>query len=453
MKNRLKQAYIILRVATLLAMLLAVASLTVKATMIYGPLAALPTLAIAFFIGTHMLDVKWTPRARLCTNDISLTGITEIIYAARDQVCAEPAGFSQGVMVNSDTAGISTGGTVTSLRTIQPTVLTSYTPAMVPPDAADVATDTESLTLNLVAGTQIPMKGEVFLKLANTVGAEVALQQLMAQGLRTIRNQIEKGIALAAKNGASRATGTAGTAPFAANFNTIAQVRQILEDNGAPMEDGQLSLIINTLAGTNLRNLSTLYKANEAGGDDLLRRGELLNLHGFSIRSSAGVASHTAGTASSATTDNAGYAIGANTLTLASAGTGTLLAGDVITLAGDTNNYVLKSGDADVSNGGSFVLNQPGLRTTLSAATKAITVGSAYTGNSAFHKSAIELAMRPPAQPPGGDAGEHNILIDEKTGFVFDAVIYKGRGMNLIEIFTIYGVKVWKPEFVGTLMG
>ena len=34
-------------------------------------------------------------------NDISLTGLTEILFKARDQVVCEPIGFSQGVMVNA----------------------------------------------------------------------------------------------------------------------------------------------------------------------------------------------------------------------------------------------------------------------------------------------------------------------------------------------------------------
>lgn len=384
-------------------------------------------------------------------NDISLTGLTEILYQARDMVAREPTGFAQGVMVNGGSEGVSAGGTVTSLRTTEPTLETSYTPAMTAPDAADITTAVETLTLGSYAGASIPLKGEQFAQLANTVGAELALQQLYKQAIRKMINTMEAAIGTAAKNAASRATGTAGTTPFASNFNTINSLRQILEDNGCIMDDGDLSLIINTAAGTNLRNLSQLTKVNEAGGDSLLRRGELLNISGFSIRTSAGVASHTKGTGASYLVNQTGLTNGSRAITV-DTGTGTIVAGDIITFASGTgsgHNYVVNS--ALASN--VVTIGYPGLRGNI-ADNNAITVGNDYTANVGFHKSAIELAMRPPAQPPGGDAGkEIAVLVDEKTGLSFSARLYKGYGMNQIKLMAFYGIKVWKPEFVATLLG
>ena len=384
-------------------------------------------------------------------NDISLTGLTEILYAARDQVVAEPTAFSQGVITNGGTNGISAGGTVTSLRTTDATLETSFTPAMTPPDAADVVTATESLTLGSYAGSSIPMKGEQWLQLSNTVGTEEALKQLYAQAIRKIRNKIEVDIFAAAYKGSSRAVGTAGTTPFASNFNTINELRQVLEDNGAPMDDGMLSLAISTSAGTNLRNLSTLTKANEAGTDATLRRGELLNVSGFSIRTSAGISQHTKGTGSGYLVNQTGLTNNSRSVTV-DTGTGTILSGDVVAFASGTGsgfNYVV--GTTLAAN--AFSLNYPGLRGNI-ADNNAITVGNSYTPNVGFHKSAIELAMRPPAMPPGGDSGELiATLYDEKTGLSFSAILYKGYGMNQIKIMAFYGIKVWKPEYVGTIMG
>ena len=384
-------------------------------------------------------------------NDISLTGLTEILYQARDQVANEPTGFSQGVIVNGGSEGVSAGGTVTSIRTTEPTLETSYTPAMTVPDSNDITTAVESLTLSSYAGASIPLKGEQFLQLANTVGTEQALKNLYAQSIRKIRNTIEAAIGTAAKNGASRAVGTAGTTPFASNFNTVNELRQILEDNGCPLDDGDLSLIISTGAGTNLRNLSQLTKANEAGSDATLRRGELLNIGGMSIRASAGVASHTKGTGASYLVNQTGLTNGSRAITT-DTGSGTILAGDIITFASGTgsgHNYVV--GSALASN--VVTLNYPGLRGNI-ADNNAITVGDSYTANVGFHKSAIELAMRPPAQPLGGDQGEEiAVMVDEKTGLSFSARLYKGYGMNQIKIMCFYGIKVWKPEFVATLRG
>jgi hypothetical protein len=385
-------------------------------------------------------------------NTLTISALAENIFRARDKVARELTGFLGSVMVNSGTDGVSINGTVSSFRTSQPTLNTSYTPAMTIPTGDDQTVDTETMQLSQVANVKIPFTGENAKQLENTAGQAV-IDDMFAQAIRTAVNAIESHCATVAKNGASRATGTAGTTPFASNHNSVNAIRQILADNGAPL-DGQVSLVMNTLAGTNLRNLSNLYKVNEGGSDSLLRQGVLQDISGIMLKESAGIATHTKGTAASATTNNAGYALGATTLTLASVGTGTLLAGDCVTFAGDTNIYVAKTGDADVSNGGTLVLNRPGIQLAMSAATKAITVGNSYTANVAFHKSAIELAMRPPAQPKGGDAAVDRMTIsDEKTGLVFEVALYKGYGMVMFDITVFYQAKVWKPEFVATLLG
>jgi hypothetical protein len=85
---------------------------------------------------------------------------------------------------------------------------------------------------------------------------------------------------------------------------------------------------------------------------------------------------------------------------------------------------------------------------------KALTIGDSYTANMLFHRSAIELVCRPPAMPDGGDLAEDRMTVfDPNSGLVFECALYKGYGMNLMEIVTYYQAKVWKPELVATLLG
>jgi len=388
-------------------------------------------------------------------NDISLSGLTEILYQTRDQVVQEPAGFMNSVTVNGGSEGVSAGGTVTSLRTTEPVLETSYAPGMTVPDAADIATTTESLTLNSYAGASIPLKGEQFLQLSNTVGTEAALRQLYAQAIRKMVNAIEVSVGTAAYQGSSRAVGTAGTTPFSANFEVLSDLYKILEDNGTPMNDGMLSLLLNTSASANLRKRSSLTNVGDAGTDATLRRGELLNIYNMSLKASAGIASHIKGAGSGYLINNGNIAVGSTTLTLdgGTVNTTGFKAGDVISIADESTagNYVVKTGLT--ATAGNVVINYPGLRGAI-ADNKAVTIGGSYAGNVAFHKAAIELAIRPPAQPPGGDRGEDlGVLVDARTGLSFSARLYKGYGMNQIKLMAFYGVKVWKPEFVATLMG
>lgn len=386
-------------------------------------------------------------------NTLNISSLTENIFRARDKVARELTGFIGSVMINSGSDGVSIGGTVTSLRTAQPQLNTSYTPSMTIPAGDDNTVTADSMQLAQVANVKIPFTGENAKQLENTAGQAV-IDDLFAQAIRTAVNAMETHVGTVAKNGASRATGTAGTTPFATNHNAVNAVRQILVDNGCGF-DGQVSLVMNTLAGTNIRNLSNLYKVSESGNSDLLRQGTLQDISGIMLKESAGVATHTKGTlAGSPTSAAAGFLAGDTSIALTAAGTGTIVAGDALSLATDSNVYIVKSGDADVSNGGTVVLNAPGLRQATGASARALTLAANYSANVALHKSAIELAMRPPAQPSGGDAAVDRMTVsDDKTGLVFEVALYKGYGMVMFDITVFYQAKVWKPEFVATLMG
>lgn len=388
--------------------------------------------------------------------NLTISSLTEQIYQARDLIAAEPTGFMQSVIVNGGSEGVSIGGTVNSLRTGQPTLNTSYTPAMTIPDGDAQTLNNETMTIDKVANVQIPLTGEQQRQLDNTAGGEYARLQMFAQAFRKIRNAIEADGGIAIKNGSSRATGTAGTSPFATNINPLADLRKILTDNGAPL-DSDVSCVIDTTAGAGFRKLTNLYKVNEAGGPNLLRNGELGNIFGFSIKESAGVAAHTKGTlASSPTSAAAGFALGATSITLtASVGTGTILAGDALSIANDTGNvYIVKTGVADASTAATLVLNAPGLQKATGASARALSLASNYTGNLGFHKSAVELVMRPPSQPYGGDAAvDRMTMYDEKSGMSFEIALYRGYGKVMFDITCFYAWKVWKPEFVATLLG
>ena len=175
---------------------------------------------------------------------------------------------------------------------------------------------------------------------------------------------------------------------------------------------------------------------------------------GFNLGYSGGVAAVTKGTGASATTNTAGYAIGATVITLASAGTGTILAGDVITFAGDTNKYVVASGDADVSGGGTITLAAPGLRQAIPASATAITLGANYTANMFFSQNALLLAARTPAMPAGGDdADDVTTVTDPISGLVFQIAVYKQYRRIKYEVGLAWGVKCVKPEHCGILLG
>lgn len=378
-----------------------------------------------------------------------LTNLAADIYKAADMVGRELVGFIPSVTINGDsTTRAAKGDTIRSFSTRAVTVNTTFAPAMTIPEGTDQTVDTKTMTVDNYASVQIPWTGEEMKHVNNGSGFETVYGDQIRQAIRALCNTIETAVWNAAYKGASRAVGTAGTAPFASNHNELAALRKILADNGCPI-DGQVSLVMNTTAGMNMRNLAQLQKASEAGGVELLRQGTLLDLQGLMVKESAAPVVVTKGTGASYVTSGS-TAVGVKDIALVT-GSGTILAGDVVTFAADTaNKYVVGTG---VAAPGTISLNDPGAQVTIATA-NALTVGNNYTPNVAFHRSAIELGIRAPAMPNGGDAAVDVMTVqDPWSGLVFEIAAYKGYMKSMFEIRCVYGTKVWKPNHIATLLG
>jgi hypothetical protein len=181
----------------------------------------------------------------------------------------------------------------------------------------------------------------------------------------------------------------------------------------------------------------------------MLRNGMTDRVQNFALRYSAGFASHTPGTGASYQSNNSsGYTAGATSVAL-DTGSGTVLAGDVVTFTGDTNKYVVGT----ALTGGVVVLNNPGLRASL-ADNIAMAVGAAYTPNVAFDRNAMILACRAPAVPEGGDSADDAMTItDPLSGITFEVRVYRQYRQIKYEIALAWGVKAVKSEHICLLMG
>jgi hypothetical protein len=376
-----------------------------------------------------------------------LTNLAADIYKAADVVGRELVGFIPSVTVNGDAVTrAAKGDTIRSHFTRTPTVSTSFAPAMTIPEGTDQTVDNKTMVVDTFATVQIPWTGEDMKHVNNGSGFETIYGDQIRQAMRAICNTIELSLFTTAYQGASRATGTAGTTPFASTIDVVADVRKILVDNGCPM-DGNVSLVMNTAAGAAMRKLTNLYKVNEAGGSDMLRQGVLLDLQGLMLRESAQISQVTKGTGAGYLLNGA-LAVGATTITV-DTGSNPILAGDIVTFAGTTDKYVVNT----ALSGGSFTIGAPG-SLAVEADNDAVTVGNNYTPNMAFHKSAIELAIRPPALPMGGDAAVDMMTIqDPFSGLVFEIAAYKGYQKAMFEVRCLYGSKAWKSNHIATVLG
>lgn len=376
----------------------------------------------------------------------TITNLVPDLYSALDVVSRELTGFIPSVSADMTFERAAVGQTVRS--PVAPAASAGdITPGVTPPDDGDQTIGNVSMSITKARRVPIRWNGEQSLGLDNNgVGRSTIMRDQFAQAMRTLTNEVEADIA-ATYAAASRAYGTAGTTPFASTLGDAAQVRKILADNGAPL--GDVSVVMNTSAGAALRTLGQLSKANEAGTIALREQGVLLNVYGMALRESAQVSSATAGTGASYQVNNgSGYSVGATTIAV-DTGSGTVLAGDIVTFAGDANKYVVTT----ALSGGSLTIAAPGLKQALADNT-AMTVVGTSARNMAFARSAIALATRAPALPGEGDSADDRMVItDPNSGLSFEVAMYKQYRQVQYEVSLAWGVKAVKPEHMALLLG
>ena len=373
----------------------------------------------------------------------TLTELQPILFSAAQTVSAEPFGAVDSINVNFDDKGVAKGDLVKV--PVAPTRAASdFTPAATTSTGTDaIAADVE---VQITESRKVSwhLTGEQQRSLDNGAASPEWIRQMVAQGMRTLRNEAEVDCVAAIYKGASYATGTAGTNPFASALSPLADLRKILRDNGAPMAD--LQYVMDTTSEANLLKLGVVQSADTAGTDGERRSGFVGRQYGFAMRQSAGIASHTKGTAT--LLDSAGgSAIGDTSLALDGGDGGTLLAGDIVTFAGDTTKYVVNTGFTAAT--GTVVIGKPGLVATL-ADTVEMTIGNTYTPTMGFDREAVVGIMRPPLMPANPTISQ--MLISDGMGMTYLLVDISQYGQRSWELHLAWGFKAVQPEHIGILL-
>lgn len=374
----------------------------------------------------------------------TLTGLADFIYETVDNVSNEPAGLIDSVYINgvAEQAGLNQDITydVTAVGARR-----SITPGATPPAFVDETTGPGTMKLTKSEAVPFYWSGDDIAKMGMKTRDGIQNNKI-AQAIRSLRNAIEADLAAlhAQTSRAYAAHATTPAALFGTNFGEAAQVRKILVDNGAPMND--VSLVLGTTAGAAVRTLIG-PTATQASASD----GKLIDLYGMALRESGQIVTTTAvGNNTGGYVANGVHAAGSTTITLKT-GTGTILAGDVITFGTDTaNKYVVLTG---LSAAGDITIAAPGL-------VKALTDGAAVTvvgvceRNMCFSRTAIHLLARLPAQPDGGDSAVDELIVqDPVTGLPFRFAKYAGYHANQYEVGISWGVKNTAPQHTALLLG
>jgi hypothetical protein len=377
----------------------------------------------------------------------TLTALEPILFSAAQEVSAEPFGAVDAINTNFDSRGVAIGDAVKV--PVAPTrAATDFVPGVAAAQGADATASEVTVEITKSRKTTMYLTGEQMRSLDNGATSAEWIRQMVAQMMRTLRNEAERDCVNAIKVGASRATGTAGTNPFASALTPLADVRKILRDNGAPMAD--LQFVGDTTSEANLLKLGVVLDAGIAGSDEERRSGILRRQYGFNMRTSAGIDLHTKG-AGTGYLINGATAVGATTLAVdgGTVNTTGIKAGDIVTLAADTDNkYVVNTGLTAVA--GNIVIGRPGGRI-IFPDNNALTIGNNYTPNLAFERSAIVGVMRPPVMPANPTISQ--TLISDAQGMTYLLLDVAQYGQRTWELHLAWGFKAVQPEHIATLLG
>jgi hypothetical protein len=377
----------------------------------------------------------------------TITALAPVLFSAAHQVAAEPFGAIDAINTNFDNKGVAKGDKV-YVPYVPAAGNAEFSPANITPAGSDVTAETTAVEITKSQKNTHKLTGEQIRSLENGGNWQEWAGQWAQSAMRALRNEAEQDACTAIKKGASRAYGSAGVTPFATSLTELNQVRKILRDNGAPMQD--LQLVVDTSAELNMLNLGIVQQAYAAGSDQERRSGTLRPQLGFNIRASAGIQGHTNSAAADyALSNTTSIPIGTTGL-VTKTGSAKTSVGDIFHIASDTANlYVVNGLDADESTK-LITIGRPGTRAVyLNNAT--VTFKGAYTPNFAFERNAVVGVMRPPVMP--ANANIKQTLVSDKFGMTYLFCEISQYGQVSWELHLAWGFKVIQPEFVATLIG
>ena len=266
----------------------------------------------------------------------------------------------------------------------------------------------------------------------------------MARGeaIRSLSNAINSHV-MSQYPGIYGYVGTAGTTPFAESSTSQESVadatgaRKVLNQQLCPrdMRRG----VVDFDAEANMLGLSQFSDMDKIGTNAVRIEGEIGRKYGFDWYTDDDVKTHTVGTAwAKGVVVASTTAAGANSIDLTASAAGTVLEGDIFSIAGNTQTYVAS---ADVTSGTALAVTfQPALAAQ-AAATAVVTGVASHVVNLAFHRDCFALAMRPLA---GATSTNPNVMsmTDPQTGITLRLELTRQNKQDKWEFDVLWGAKM-----------
>lgn len=325
-------------------------------------------------------------------------------------------------------------------------------PAQVPSAPSDITPETVQIQMNNWKKTNFHLTDD---ELGKIMGKEHFIPLQMGEAFEALAVAINQSV-FAEYPGVYGYTGTAGTTPFS-DVTDATEARRILNLQKCPKATRRAVLDWDAEAAALV--LAQFSDAEKVGSSNVKIEGEIGRKFGIDWNADDDVPTHTAGTITGALTIKTGTVepVGETSIvvTTNTVGSCALLEGDIISIAGDTQTYVVTADVAitAASTDGTIVIQPP-----LKVATtgdEAVTVKADHVVNMAFHRDAFALAMRAP------DAALKEVMKiensftmgDPVSGLVVRLELLRQYKQVVWELDCMWGTKLVRPPLATRIAG
>lgn len=314
-------------------------------------------------------------------------------------------------------------------------------PGPVPPTTQDIGPTTVQVQLNEWREAPFYLTDKDFLEVDRGV-----IPMQASEALKALANYVDNKI-LATYVGIYGFAGTPGTTPFLTSTAEYTAARTVLNKQLAPMDPR--FVVLGPDAEGNALGLRAFQDASFTGNLDGIINGQINNKLGARWLMDQNIPTHTAGTGAGYLVNNgAGYAAGVRTVAT-DTGTGTVLAGDIITFANHTQTYtVVSTVGAPVTS----ITFEPGLVTAVPD-NNAITLKASHVVNLLIHRDAIAFASRPFSGSDPMNLGNFLSAADPVSGLTLRLEVTREHKRTRFSWDILFGTKLVRAELGARIAG
>lgn len=319
-------------------------------------------------------------------------------------------------------------------------------PSYVAPDDAGIEPGKVDLELNQWREAPFFLTDKEMMECMNGI-----IPMQAAEAVKGLANYVDSYL-LGLYKEAWHVSGFAGTTPFATDVTAATTARKLLTNSIAPVQDRRF--VFNADVEANALGLRAFQDVAWTGDAQGINEGQIVRKLGFDWFLDQNVPNHTAGTVSTsfAIKTATAHAAGVTTLTTSTGGDAALKKGDIITIAGHDQTYVVTAAAARTGAGDMAVTIAPGLKTALTGA-EAITIMDSHAANIAFHRNAIAFANRPLADSANGLGNLIMSQQDPVTGLTMRLEVSRQHKRTRWSYDILFGAKAVRPQHIVRVLG